>query len=305
MTTQWPLIAFTILAQMSVGSFIMLGVSYFFAKRKYGVEHAELLSDRALLAIGPVLGLGLIATFFHLGEPIIAYLAVVNVDTSWLSREILFGVSFAVVGGIFAVMQWRKIGTPQLRNVIAWIAALLGLAMVFSMSSIYLIPAMPAWNTVATPISFFVTTFLLGAFALGAALVANYSYLKRRDPDCAEVQCAMLRGVLRWTVIISVLLLGVEILILPVQIASLVSGRLAFGLTGIELFASEYWAVFALRLILVFVGVAVLGVFIYKSASSPGQEQLMGNLAYLAFGFVLVAEVMGRFLFYATNPRVF
>jgi anaerobic dimethyl sulfoxide reductase subunit C (anchor subunit) len=305
MMTQWPLIAFTILAQMSVGSFLVLGVAYFFAKRKYGVEQAELLSDRALLAIGPVLGLGFIATFFHLGNPLAAYLAVLNVQTSWLSREILFGVLFAVAGGIFAILQWRKIGSPQGRNIVAWIAALLGLAMVYSMASIYTIPTMPAWNTFATHISFFATTFLLGALGIGAALVANTIYLQRKDPDCAEIQCTLLRGVLRWVVIGSIVLLGVELLVLPEQMAALASARLAYGATGMALFTGEFGGVFILRLALVFIGVAVLGLFQYHTTSLQGRERLLGNLAYAAFGLVLVAEVLSRFLFYATNPRMF
>jgi len=35
---EWALIAFTILAQMSVGSFLVLGVVHFFAARKDGMR---------------------------------------------------------------------------------------------------------------------------------------------------------------------------------------------------------------------------------------------------------------------------
>jgi len=31
---------------------------------------------------------------------------------------------------------------------------------------------------------------------------------------------------------------------------------------------------------------------------------MLGNLAYAAFALVLVAEVLGRFLFYATHVRI-
>ena len=40
---EWALIAFTILAQMSVGSFIILGVVHFFAARKSGDVEADRL----------------------------------------------------------------------------------------------------------------------------------------------------------------------------------------------------------------------------------------------------------------------
>src|SRR5512140_1401715 len=108
---EWALIAFTILAQMSVGSFLVLGVVHYFASHKSGMENADQLSDRALIAIGPVMVLALIVSLVHLGNPLNAYRAVTNLATSWLSREIFFGVLFTVAGGLFAIMQWRKIST--------------------------------------------------------------------------------------------------------------------------------------------------------------------------------------------------
>ncbi len=104
----------------------------------------------------------MIASFFHLGNPLNAYNAIGNIGSSWLSREIFCGVAFTVVGGIFAILQWRKIGTASQRNLIAVLAALIGLALVFSMSNVYMIRTVPVWDTVTTPMSFFVTTFLLG-----------------------------------------------------------------------------------------------------------------------------------------------
>jgi len=59
-----------------------------------------------------------------------------------------------------------------------------------------------------------------------------------------------------------------------------------------------------LRLALVFAGAGLLGVFIYQNASSAHGERVMGTLAYVAFVLVLIGEVLGRFLFYATYVRV-
>ncbi len=113
-TQEWALVIFTILMQMAVGSFLVLGIVYFFASRKHGAEEANRLSDRALWAIGPVLALGMLASLFHLGTPLKAYTAVSNFGSSWISSEILFTVIFLVLGGIFAIMQWRKIGTQMI-----------------------------------------------------------------------------------------------------------------------------------------------------------------------------------------------
>jgi anaerobic dimethyl sulfoxide reductase subunit C (anchor subunit) len=299
----WVLISFTILAQMSVGSFVVLGVVYFFAVRKVGMEEADRLSDRALLAIGPVMVLALVVSLFHLGNPLNSFRAVTNLGSSWLSREVLFGVLFTIVGGVFGLMQWRKMGTSMLRHIIAWIAAILGLAHVFSMSNIYMLPMQPAWHMLATPVSFFTTTFLLGALAMGMAFVINYAYIRRREPGCADVQCSLMRDVMRWVAIASVVLLGVELVVLPVYIASLAAGPAA-ALQSAQLMAGPFSWALVMRVVLAFLGAGVFAVFLYQNALSPGQEKMLGRLAYSAFALVLVAEVLGRFLFYATHVKI-
>lgn len=299
----WALITFTILVQMSVGSMWVLGIAHYYATRKYGMEEADRLSDRALLVLVPVIALGFLASLFHLGDPFNAYRAVTNLGSSWLSREIFFGVVFAVLAVVFAFMQWRKIGSFGARNVIAWLAALVGLVLVYSMANVYMLPSQPAWNSWSTPVSFFATTFLLGALAMGAAFVANYAYVQRKEPGCADVQCTLMREVLRWIAIAAVVLLGVELVVLPLYLATVAGGNAA-GLASVQLMAGSFGWALALRVILAFVGAGVLSVFLYRNASSAGQEKVLGNLAYSAFVMVLTAEVLGRFLFYVAHVRI-
>jgi len=213
-------------------------------------------------------------------------------------------VLFTIVGGVFAVMQWRKLSTFAVRNVVAWIAALIGLALVYSMSNVYLLETQPAWNTLATPVLFFTTAFLLGSLAMGAAFVANYAYLQRKDPGCADAQCVLLRDSLRRIAIAAIVLLGVELIVVPLQTAYLAASPDAAATASAELVYAQYGMVFALRLALVFLGAGLLAVFVYRNALSPGREKMLGNLAYAAFALVLVGEVMGRFLFYATHVKV-
>jgi anaerobic dimethyl sulfoxide reductase subunit C (anchor subunit) len=301
---EWALIAFTILTQMSVGAFVVLGVVHFFALQRAGQEQADRLSDRALLAIGPVIVLALVVSLFHLGNPLNAYRAVANLDTSWLSREILASVLFTAVGGLFAFMQWRKLASFGVRSVVAGIAALIGLFQVYSMAMVYQLPTQPAWNTLATPITFFATALLLGVLAIGAAFVANYAYVQRTNPGCAEAQCQLLRGSLRWFAVASVVLLGVELVAAPLQVAYLASAPEAAARASAELMFGEYGLLFGLRLALVFVGAGILGLFLYRSALTAGREASMGSLAYAAFALVLVAEVIGRFVFYAAHVKI-
>jgi len=301
---EWALISFTILAQMSVGAFLVLGVAHFFAARSAGVAEADRLSDRALLAIGPVLVLGLLASLFHLGNPLNAYRAVGNLQTSWLSREILSSVSFTLVGALFALMQWRKIGTFAVRTAVAGLAALIGLFLVYSMSRVYQLPAQPAWDNWGTPIAFFSSTLLLGALVIGAAFVANYAYMQRTNAGCADAQCQLLRGALRWIALAAVLALGVELITAPLQVAYLAAAQSPAAIASAQLMFGPYGLIFTLRLVLVFVGAGVLGVFLYQNAMSPGREKVMGSVAYAALALVLVSEVLGRFIFYASHVKI-
>ncbi|MCZ2098456.1 MAG: dimethyl sulfoxide reductase anchor subunit [Anaerolineae bacterium] len=303
-TREWALVFFTIAAQMSVGSFVVLGIVHFFATRKAGIVEADRLSDRALLAIGPVLVLGLLASLLHLGTPLKAYRAISNLGESWLSWEILFGVLFAVLGAAFAFMQWRKLGTPQARQIVAILTAIVGLALVFAMSQVYMVRTQPAWDTLATPISFFATTLLLGVVAVGAAFVATYTYFHRKNPDCAEVQCGLMRWSLRFLGVAAILLVGVQLVVLPLYLNYLASGPES-AVAVAEKLQSDYTALLALRLILVFAGAGVLGAFVYQQATQPGRERTLALLAYGAFALVLVAEVIGRFLFYISEVDFF
>lgn len=300
---QLALITFTILAQMSVGSFLVLGWVHFYVMRKSGMQQADRMSDRALLAIGPVIVLAMVASLFHLGNPLNAPRAVSNLGSSWLSREILFMVLFVLSGGLFALMQWRKIGSFAVRNVIAWVATLVGLALVFSMSQIYMLATQPAWNSWATPVSFFATTVLLGLLAIGAALAANYAIIQRDDPECAAVQCGLLRETLRWVALASVLVLGVQMIVAPIYLASLSAGS-GIAQESARMMVEDYGILLALRLVLAFIGAGVFGLFLYRNSASPGRERVISNLVYAAFAMVFVSELLGRFLFYATQVQI-
>jgi len=296
-TKIWALITFTILSQMSVGSFLVLGAVHFFAARKKSTEQADLLTDRALIGIIVALGLGFIASIFHLGNPVGATRAINHFATSWLSREITFGTSFALVAFIFIVLQWRKVSTPTVRNAIAILAGLIGLCFIFSMSNVYMIETQLSWDTPLTPISFFTTAFLLGSLAVVFALVLNYRFLKKKEPDCEEAQCELMLEAVKWISVVAIVLLGVELVAGAIQAAYLSS------LPQLD-FLAGYGVLFAIRLSLVFIGAGVFGLFLYRNTSSSEAMMTLTTFALAAFGFVLIAEVMNRFLFYATQVQI-
>lgn len=303
-TNELALVIFTVVMQMTVGAFCVLGGAHFFAARRYGVEEADKLSDRALLAIGPFVVFSLLVTLLHLGNPLKAYGAVMNVGSSWLSREILLSLLFCVGGAAFAFVQWRKLSTATVRNALALVVAIIGVALVYSMAMIYRLSTVPAWNSLATPASFFITTFLLGSLAIGAALVANFWYIRRRNLDKNNVQQTMLATTLRWIALFAIALLGLQFVIMPLYLTSLTTQGTPAAEASVALLAQQQGLIFGLRLALLFIGAGLLGVYVYASASSESRLRIISNVTYAAFALVLIAELLGRYLFYASMVGV-
>ncbi|MCC6803965.1 MAG: dimethyl sulfoxide reductase anchor subunit [Anaerolineae bacterium] len=301
---EWALIVFTVVMQMAVGSFVVLGGAHFFAARRNGIDEADKLSDRALLAIGPVVVFALIVTLFHVGNPLNAPRAIANIGTSWLSREIALSLVFAVGGAVFAFMQWRKISTASVRNVVALVVAAIGLVLVFAMSMIYQLATVPAWDTLATPVTFYLTAFLLGAMAMGAAFIANFWYLRRNNRDPHNVQYMMLATSLRWITLISIGLLGLQFLVVPLYLTQLSSTASPAAQASVASLSESSSIILTVRLILLFVGAGLLSVFVYQNASSESKLRIVGNIAYVAFVLVLVSEVLGRYLFYSSMVKI-
>ena len=177
-----PMILFTVIAQMCVGTFIVLGVITLIASRRHDVRTVERLTEPVVYAIGPAMVLGLAASTLHMNDITNTLNVFRNVGTSWLSREIVFGIAFAALGFAFALLQWFKIATIRVRQLVAAATALTGIALIWSMSQIYYsLTTVPAWNTPIVPAHFFATTLMLGALAAGSALMLTATIRHRRQ----------------------------------------------------------------------------------------------------------------------------
>jgi anaerobic dimethyl sulfoxide reductase subunit C len=304
MLNELPLVIFTIIAQMSVGSFVVLGLIHLFGARS-GRDVIDKVSDPALYAIGPILVLGLLASMMHLGTPIRAINALRHLDSSWLSREIFFGLLFAAVGGAFAFSQWFKWLTPRLRQALASLAALVGLALIWSMTMVYLLPTVPAWDSWATPVRFLATTFLLGSLAVGAALVVTADLRRRRRGSVADaVSERVIMSSLRGIAIGAIAMLGVEFVVLPLYLGKLATAGSAATTASSGALVTTYGGYAVAQLVLVFLGVALLGVFLSRLASRFSTARMLAIAPVAAFVLVSVGEIIGRMLFYASYARV-
>lgn len=323
---EWSLIIFNILGDLSVGAFIALGIAHFYASRKASLRQADILSTRALLALGPILVLGMLAVFGHVGNPERVFNMLRNLDTSWLAREVAAYGVFLVVGGLFAILQaisllpqkqqerlpqgFRNI-LPRLRIVLAWIAAIFGILFVYSAAMIYYDPRLASrqtgWAHIYTVILFFVDTGLLGSLALGVGFVGNYLWTQRQknvDPETLAVQQSLLRDSIKGISFASVALIGVLFVIIPIYLVYLGATRNTLNDTILLLLHTDYALLWFLRLFLAFTGAGILAVFMWYLAGSSERQRLLYLMVVLAFVSVFVAEVIARYLFYARNATL-
>ncbi len=195
-----PLVVFTLLTQMAVGMTVC------------GLVVSP-LSLPVILAIGILFGMGVLISFLHLGRKRNAWRAVFHLKKSWLSREILmaglFGAAWALTAGLERLQK-----TPPS----PWMMALLGLGLIYSMARVYLIRAVPTWNSWRTPAAFFLSTAILGVLGVkldmpfpgwsiivGFALIAEMGMILTAQPSIGGA-AGRLRIVLLGLGIIGVLL---------------------------------------------------------------------------------------------------
>ena len=115
------LILFTLLTQAAIGAFIIFYLIHPWIAQIAGKAATHVMTRSFLLAIGALFGLGLLVSLFHLGTPLLAYRALANLRSSWLSREILFALIFACLWASVALLEWRQDGASFIQNLLTWL----------------------------------------------------------------------------------------------------------------------------------------------------------------------------------------
>lgn len=162
----WPLVAMTVLTQLSVGAFVTIWLLQLFGK-------TTRLGVAALVAL-LVAGLALGASTLHLGRPIYAYRALKMWKRSWLSREVLMFGCFSGVAFLYAALLWFELPGSLVAGALT---SLLGAGGVAASACIYLVPARPAWNSKHTIAGFFLTAMLLGSLLAASLGIGDRRWL--------------------------------------------------------------------------------------------------------------------------------
>jgi anaerobic dimethyl sulfoxide reductase subunit C (anchor subunit) len=281
MRGDWPLVAFTVLGQAAVGIDICVGTLLFLVGGPAGGGPD---SGTRLTLVLAVLGLMAAATalsLFHLHHPVGAYRVLTNLASSWLSREILFEIGFVGITALVGFCEWRRVGSVAFLKALFVLGGLAGILFLVSMSRLYMLPAVPAWNRAWTPLSFLLTSLSLGA--LTAATLTGH-WAGRSQPGRLFIALAF--------VFVSMEFAG-SLLVTPV-----------FGLVGyvpsssLRPRAPDRHRIHMFKLIVLAAGLGLLVAVATTEQGSTSHYLGPNGFLALALALVFVGQITGRFLFY-------
>ena len=291
------LILFTLLTQAAIGAFIIFYLIYPWIAQIAGKAATHVMTRSFLLAIGALFGLGLLVSLFHLGTPLLAYRALANLRSSWLSREILFALIFTCLWASVALLEWRQDGASLFQNLLTWLAVISGLGLIYCMSRVYMLRTVQTWNSISTPLSFYITSFILGVILIAVALYLSFQGSSRLQAFSLGMENDLLVGLLRWIGLGSFCLLGADLLV-----SSLRKKRLR----------NDPWQsvkqkrlsvrLFTLRQSLLLVALAFTSLFMFNPNWALSVSSTISIAAGLTILMILTTvEILERALFYVTG----
>lgn len=278
MVGEWSLVIFTLLAQAGIGLMVV----------------AQLLGreDRSRVKtilpwVGILVGVSMLVSLGHLGSPLGAPRAILNLKSSWLSREIFFISGFMVLWLVAYLMEGKETVSPVAKSGLGWLTGIVGVLALVSMASIYANTMMPAWSNVYTHLSFYSTALVLGSI-LYAVLVYR-SQPEEQGGTLKSVAYLMALGVI------------VQTAALAPYLVSLSAGVPAAQLSA--QFLSESAVVLLLSQALAVIG-GILLIFRFVGIYQVQGSKLSANGLYGILMVVLLAAVTSRYLFYASGVRI-
>lgn len=157
---EWPLIVFTLLIQLSVGSTVFTTFTLVYAADRLHAQEKWRVAAPAMLLAFIAGALGLVTSTAHLGYPLNAFHALSHIGSSWLSREIVFASLYLGVLGLTTLIALvsKRVVTSFLL-----LASLLGLIDLFCMSAIYVHASVATWMHINTYVMFYGSALSLGA----------------------------------------------------------------------------------------------------------------------------------------------
>ena len=300
---EWALPVYTILMQMAVGSLFVLWLIRSFSGFRFSHQEIDHIIRNPMLVIALTAVAAMAGAHFHLSRPFHSYLAVINFRSSWLSREIVFSVSFFWSMISLLYFTYFKTNQRSLITVLGWLAILIGLALIYCMARIYLIPTQVAWNSTTVIFSFYTTALRLGCMAIACWMVMDLKFAEIKRSDDVSLMASVIRDSFTRLTLMTILLVAISMVITYIQLRLLAQGD-RIARTSLDLLLQLYLPLFVMRLAFLLFASGYLGVAFYQIYRRKVAPQSLFVPVYISCLLILVGEIVGRFLFYATHIRV-
>lgn len=280
----WPLMFFTVLAPAAAG--LVGGLAVISAGKQVAVRLAFLQLRLPAVSVALLLmAVAMLFSFFHLGSPLKAVYALSALRTSWLSREILMVSVFGLLLLAWYILLRTRSLSQRASSVMLWLCLAAGLLMVWSMARIYMLPAVPPWNSVYTPVLFY-----------SGGVMSGFSLFFLLEVPGHEGEAGRF-GQLPYSRVMVLMILSAFLIR---SIFSLfqqpVAPEVAFLPAGV------HWLVRAVHYLMFIAGIGLL----LKRTFLPVNlsPKTCRYLVVIAFLSILAGELLGRFIFFAGYYRL-
>ncbi|MDP4176277.1 MAG: DmsC/YnfH family molybdoenzyme membrane anchor subunit [Bacteroidota bacterium] len=288
-SSEWPLIFFTLMIQMSAGFFVILSILHvpIFAENEIIVLR-EILCKLPLV-ICLIIALALAISFFHLGNPKNALYVLTNISSSWLSREILLTIVFSIFAFTASFIIYMNFFPFVFEQLILALTAISGIALVYSMSRLYMLKTVPTWNSNYTMISFYLSAATLGLFSLLTILIY---FLKQSGISIGQLKAQ--EGLANFILAVCFILIASELVLGILQFKSL-RKEASSTRNKFNLIVQRHRYLIMFRFIL---GIIILFLIFIIIAMQSKTIVEVSHLIYISFTLMIVSEFCGRYLFY-------
>jgi len=301
---EWALPLYTILMQLAVGTLLVLWILRFLNLKQVGESTMDRILRRPVMVMFFTILAAIIGSHLHLSNPLLSFLAVLNVKNSWLSREIVFTVlTFLSCAALVDLLGNPQAGRQGLKTALGWTMVFLGFTSIYCMGSIYKLPTQAPWNHWSTILQFYGSSLLLGVTAAAALLVMDTIFSQEHEPELAEVRqqlmgrsLGLFAGLASFALI---LIIGLNTL----QILDTGRGE-ELAQTSLSLLTGLYRPLLTVRVATLGVAVGIFILVVVRLSRKGYELPRLVIPVYLACFLALVAEILGRFLFYASHVRL-
>lgn len=269
---------------MGVGTFCIWGLATIAFPFPYRLSDRIFAQSFPLISL-VVLIMGALAALTHLSKPQRSNFSMANWQHSWLSREALLGILFGLIVLVITTRAWLTTEFMEMDRWLIVLGILTGFTLVYTISRLYMLRTVPVWNNPGTPLSFFLTSLILGLMTIVAGIGFASSYGLSRSSYLS------IAGY-KWIFYLIFLQLMVSLFS-----RLIIRTRAGTEFEGSQFLGSDVWWLLVGRFGMAFLSLIIL--FIFRTLIITYPVWLLA-MSFLIF----TSEVLGRVLFYRQYRRL-